>query len=189
MPTHLGSGRVKGGAMQSRLELVRERGGDAAVERVLARLSDADRKTCSHVLTGAWYPFELNGHLDEAIAAEMDIGERVFLLMGEKSAMHNLSAAHRVFVAGRDPHGLLRRAAQIYQAYYDTGRREYEKTGEKKAVLRTYESTAFSKHDCLTVVGWHRKAIEMCGGKNVRIAETKCRTSGADFCEYVCEWD
>ncbi len=175
--------------MQSRLEFVRERGGAPAVERVLARLSDEDRKACAHLLTGAWYPFELNARLDDAIAAEMDIGERVFLLMGEKSAFHNLSGAHRVFAADRDPHGLLRRTAQIYQAYYDSGRREYEKTGEKKAVLRTYDSTTFSKHDCLTVVGWHRKAIEMCGGKNVRVTETKCRTSGAPYCEYVCEWE
>ena len=175
--------------MQSRLEFVRERGGDAAVQRILARLSEEDRKACAHILTAAWYPFDLNERLDDAIAAEMNIGDRVFLLMGEKSATHNLSASHRVFATGRDPHGLLRRAAQIYQAYYDTGRREYEQTGEKRAVLRTYDSKSFSKHDCLTVVGWHRKAIEMCGGNNVRVIETKCRATGGDCCEYVCEWE
>jgi hypothetical protein len=42
-----------------------------------------------------WYPFALNSRLDEAIAAEMGIGEEIFLLIGEKSASHNLSAAHR----------------------------------------------------------------------------------------------
>ena len=189
MGAQVGTGRVKGGAVQSRLEFVRDRGGDEAVQRVLARLSEADRKVCSQLLTGAWYPFELNARLDEAIAAEMDIGDRVFLLMGEKSAAHNLSASHRVFVTDRDPQGLLKRTAQIYQSYYDTGRREYERTADNKAILRTYDSATFSKHDCLTVVGWHRKAIEMCGGKNVRVIETKCRAAGADVCEYVCSWD
>lgn len=185
----IGTGRVKGGAVVSRLEFVRERGGEPAVQRVLARLSVEDRKACSQLLTANWYPFELNARLDEAIAAEMGIGDRVFLLMGEKSAAHNLATAHKVFVADRDPQGLLRRTAQIYKAYYDTGRREYEKLAEKKAVLRTYESETFSKHDCLTIVGWHRKAIEMCGGRNVRVVETKCRATGANVCEYVCEWD
>lgn len=189
MPARVGAGRVKGGAMLSRLEFVRERGGDAAVGRVLARLSEEDRNTCSHILTAAWYPFALNARLDEAIAAEMEIGEQIFVLMGEKSALHNLSGAHRVFAAERRPHDLLRRTPQIYQAYYDTGHREYEKTGEKSAVLRTYDSETFSKHDCLTIIGWHRKAIEMCGGSNVRVRETKCRASGTDVCEYVCEWD
>src|SRR5512133_1169297 len=99
MPPTVGSGRVKGGAMQSRLEFVRERGGEAAVQRVLARLSDEDRKTCTQLFTAAWYPFEVNARLDEAIAGEFDIGERIFVLMGEKSATHNLQGAHRVFVA------------------------------------------------------------------------------------------
>jgi uncharacterized protein (TIGR02265 family) len=182
-------GNVKGGAIKSRLEFVNERGGEAAVQRVLARLAEADRQTCAQILTGKWYPFELNERLDEAIAAEMGIGEQVFLLMGEKSATHNLGASHRVFITDRDPHGLLRRAAQIYQMYYDTGRRTYEKVSETKARLITFDSATFSKHDCLTVVGWHRKAIEMCGGTKVRVTETKCRAKGADVCEYVCEWD
>ena len=181
-------GRVKGGALVSRLEFVRERGGEGAVQRVLERLSDEDRKALGQLLTGAWYPFELNARLDDAIAAEMSIGDKVFLLMGEKSATHNLGSAHKVFVTERDPHGMLRRTAQIYQAYYDTGRREYEKVSDTKAVLRTIDSNTYSVHDCLTVVGWHRKALEMCGGQNVRVVETKCRARGADVCEYVCEW-
>ncbi len=181
-------GRVKGGAIQSRLAFVREHGGEEAAGRVLARLSEEDRKACGRALAAAWYPFDLNERLDDAIAAEMGMGDKVFILMGEKSAAHNLGSTHRVFMTDRDPHGLLRRAAQIYQAYYDTGRREYERLGDHTAALRTYDSATVSKHDCLTVVGWHRKAIEMCGGTNVRVTETKCRARGDNVCEYVCEW-
>src|SRR4051812_9068265 len=110
MTTH--TGRVKGGAILSRLEFVRERGGEAAVQRVLARLSEEDRKASSQLLSGAWYPFDLNARLDEAVAEEFNIGERIFQLMGQKSADHNLRGPHRVFVTERDPHGLLKRSAQ-----------------------------------------------------------------------------
>ncbi len=182
------SGKVKGGAIQSRLAFVRDHGGEGAVERVLERLAEEDRRACEHVFAAAWYPFELNQRLDEAIAAELGMGDKVFILMGEKSATHNLGSTHRAFVTERDPHGLLKRAAQIYQAYYDTGHRTYERLSDTKAVLRTFESETYSTHDCLTVVGWHRKAIEMCGGTNVRVTETKCRARGGDVCEYVCEW-
>jgi uncharacterized protein (TIGR02265 family) len=181
-------GKVKGGVLQARLEFVRENRDAQTAERVLARLSEEDQKVCRHLLVGMWYPFELNERLDDAIAAEMGMGDKVFELMGEKSASHNLTSAHRLFIVDKDPHALLRRAPQIYQMYYDTGHRTYESLGEKKAVLRTFEAATFSRHDCLTVVGWHRKAIEMCGGKNVRVTETKCRANGADVCEYVCEW-
>ena len=115
----------------------------------------------SPILAGGWYPFELNQRLDEAIAAEMGIGDNVFLLMGEKSAVHNLTGPHRALLSPGDPHGLLKRTPQIYQMYYDVGRRTYERAGDKKAILRTYDAPTFSRHDCLTVVGWHRKAIAM----------------------------
>jgi uncharacterized protein (TIGR02265 family) len=182
------SGKVKGGALQSRLEFVRDHRGDDGVERVLGRLSDADRHVCRQILTGGWYAFDLNERMDHAVADEMGMGEKVFLLMGEKSATHNLGKSHKAFVSDKDPHGLLKRAAQIYQAYYDTGRRTYERVADTKAILRTYESATYSVADCLTVVGWHRKAIEMCGGKDARVVETQCRARGAAVCEYECEW-
>jgi uncharacterized protein (TIGR02265 family) len=180
--------KVKGGALLSRLGFVREERGEEGVQRVLARLSDADRSACSPILTGAWYPFELNQRLDDAIAAEMGMGDDIFLVIGENSASHNLAGAHRAMLSAGDPHGLLRRAPQIYQMYYDAGRRTYERLDDNRAVLRTYDAPTFSRHDCLTVVGWHKKAVELCGGKNARVTETKCRVNGADSCEYVCEW-
>ena len=180
--------KVKGGPLLARLSFVRDQRGEAAVQRVLARLSADDQKVASQLLTGGWYPFELNERLDQAVAAEMGIGEKVFLMMGEKSAEQNLAGPHRALIVAGDPHGLLRRTPQIYQMYYDTGRRTYECTGPNRAVIRTFDASSVSRNDCLTVVGWHRKAIEICGGRNARVTETRCRANGADICEYVCEW-
>ena len=90
---------------------------------------------------------------------------------------------------GKDPHGLLRHAASIHQAYYDTGHRTYERTGERSAVLRTHDCASFSRPECLTNVGWHRKAIEICGGKNPRVTDPECRARGDSVCTYVCEWE
>ena len=180
--------RVKGGPLLSRLTFVREHKGEEGVQRVMARLPEADRATCATILTGAWYPFELNERIDAAVAAEMGMGNEVFLMMGEKSAVQNLNGPHKAMLAPNNPHGLLQRAPQIYQMYYDVGRRTYEKATATSAILRTFEAETFSRNDCLTVVGWHRKAIEMCGGKNAKVTETKCRATGAPHCEYVCDW-
>lgn len=180
--------KVKGGALLSRLAFVREHRGEEGVQNVLARLPETDRAACGQILTGGWYPFALNERLDQAVAAEMGMGENVFLLMGEKSAVQNLNGPHKALLSPGDPHGLLRRTPQIYQMYYDTGRRSYDQAGEKKAILRTYDAPVQSRQDCLTVIGWHRKAIELCGGTRVRVTETKCRVSGAECCEFVCEW-
>jgi uncharacterized protein (TIGR02265 family) len=183
-------GHVKGAVLQSRLALLRERGGEEAVHRVLARLTEEDRRSLTSVLLASgWYPFELNERLDRCIAEEVGKSDGAFRMLGAASATHNLGAVHRNFVTRRDPHGLLRQAATIFRLYYDTGRREYERTGDKSAVLRTYDCASFSRADCLTVVGWHEKAIELCGGRKVHVYEPHCRARGDAHCEYVCSWE
>lgn len=184
------AGRVKGAVLLSRLAFVNDELGEQRVAEILAGLPEEDRRVMGGiVLAFAWYPFEINARFDAAIAGAMGIGERVFLALGARSASDNLANAHKSFVKERDPHGLLKHAASIYKLYYDTGHRTYERIGTGKAVLRTLESGTFSRADCLTVVGWHERAIQMCGGLNVHVTETHCRVHGAPMCEYVCEWD
>jgi uncharacterized protein (TIGR02265 family) len=184
--------RIKGGILISRLKYVRDRGGEAALERVIARLDRADQDVLRGILVhGSWYPLALNLRLDDAIADELSPANRsqIFIEMGKKSAEVNLTGAHRIWLCEGDPHGLLAKSSRIYGMYYAVGRRTYEKTGERSAVLRTFEAEQPTAADCLTVVGWYIRAIEMCGGRNVRVRETCCRAYGAAHCEYLCEWE
>lgn len=182
---------IRGAVIASRLKFVREKAGPEARERVLARLPPADQEVLRGWLqSAAWYPFDLNQRLDDAIAAVLspDDRRRVFLEMGRASAEANLLAGQRAFVKPGDPQALLRAAPEIYAAYYAAGRREYERSGETSAVLRTYEAESVTAEDCLTVVGWHLRAIELCGGRDVTVVETRCRARGHAFCEYRCDW-
>jgi hypothetical protein len=175
--------------LKSRLGFVRDNKGAAGLESVLARLPAADRALLDNLLPSSWYAFEINERLDQAIAREMGQGDAIFTVLGERSAADNLAASHRAFVDGQDPHGLLRHAASIHQAYYDTGHRTYERTGERSALLVTHDCASFSRPECLTNMGWHRKAIEVCGGRNPRVSDPQCRARGDAVCAYVCEWD
>jgi uncharacterized protein (TIGR02265 family) len=183
--------RIKGGVIKARLEFVRERAGEAGLEAVLARLPRPDQEVVrGWILPITWYPLEVNLRLDDAIAAVLSPGDRdrIFVEMGRASADSNLAGPQRPYLREGDPHFLLRAMPQIYSAYYQVGRRTYQRTGETLAVLRTYDAEDVTRTDCLTVVGWHQRAIELCGGKAVRVAETRCRTRGDPHCEYHCEW-
>lgn len=185
----MGEKSVKGSVLKSRLSFIDELD-PKSKERIFARLLPEDRATLEGIILPAgWYPFETGARLDASIAEELGGGDALYRELGAKSATDNLSASHRVYVRERDPHGLLKAAASIYRLYYASGHRTYERAGDKKAILRTIGSETFSTEDCLTVVGWHEKAIEMCGGRHPRVRETKCRARGDDCCEYVCEWD
>ena len=87
-----------------------------------------------------------------------------------------------------DPHAFLAKAPLIYSYYYDQGWREYEKTGEREAVLTTRDAETFSAPDCLTVVGWYRRALAMCGANGPRVVEEECRARGGDVCRYRLTW-
>ena len=95
----------------------------------------------------------------------------------------------RAFLRAGDPQGLLSFAEAIYAYYYGEGRRTYQKTGDTTATLTTWDAPPSTPGDCLTVVGWHQRAIELSGGLDARVLETKCRSRGDTVCEYHCSWE
>ena len=182
---------IKGSVLRSRLALVDELAPGDGRERVLARLDRGDRETLESLLASSWYPFDLGCRLDEAIVSELGGGTAVFFeKLGEASAQKNLGAGgvHRGFVVPGDPQAFLAKTPLIYSYYYDQGRREYEKTGESEAVLTTRDAETFSAPDCLTVVGWYRRALEMCGARSPRVVEEECRAKGGAVCRYRLSW-
>jgi hypothetical protein len=39
-----------------------------------------------------------------------------------------------------------------------------------------------------TVVGWYRRALEMCGAQAPRVVEEECRAKGGSVCRYRLSW-
>jgi uncharacterized protein (TIGR02265 family) len=182
--------QIKGSVVKSRLAFVEEHSGKDGVERVLASLPEDDRKALRSVVTVKWYPLALGTRLDEAIVKVLGGGKPEFFeRLGAASAEKNLTTVHKAFVTQGDPHAFLTRTPAIYSMYYEKGRREYEKTGDRSAVLTTHDAEVFSAPDCLTIVGWHRRALEICGARSVRVVEDECRAKGGSVCRYALSWE
>jgi uncharacterized protein (TIGR02265 family) len=182
--------QIKGSVVKSRLAFVEEHSGKEGVQTVLAALPEADRKALASVMTIKWYPLDLGTRLDDAIVRVLGGGRSEFFeRLGAASAEKNLTTVHKAFVTAGDPHAFLARTPAIYSMYYEKGRREYQKTGDKSAVLTTYDAEVFSAPDCLTIVGWHRRALEMSGAQNVRVVEEECRAKGGAVCRYAIAWE
>ena len=192
MATDGATARIKGSVLITRLNLLKNQGGVERLQQVLQRLPAADRKVLEGVIMPiGWYPLELNLRLDGAIADVLSPKDRskAFVDMGRASAEQNLNGPHHVFIRKGDPHFLLSHAPEIYRLYYAVGSRTYEKIGPKTAVLRTMGAESVTEADCLTIIGWYQRAIEMSGGRDVRIDHPKCRARGNGHCEYHCSWD
>ncbi|KFA89488.1 TIGR02265 family protein [Archangium violaceum] len=192
MATDGTAARIKGSVLITRLNLLMKQGGTGRVQQVLQRLSPADRKLLEGVIMPiGWYPLELNLRLDAAIADALSPRDRnkAFVEMGRASAEENLNGPHHVFIRKGDPHFLLSHAPEIYRLYYAVGSRTYEKAGPRSAVLRTLGAESVTEADCLTIVGWYERAIEMSGGREVRVEQKMCRARGGVYCEYHCSWE
>jgi len=182
--------QIKGAVLKSRLAFVERHSGRAAVERVLATLPPDAQRTLGMLFTSNWYPFGLGKALDDAIVQVVGGGRPEFFeRLGEASAETNLATIHSSYITRDDAHGFLAKSPSIYSLYYETGRREYQQTGPKECVLVTHDAETFSAPDCLTVVGWYRKALEMCGVHGVRIVEEECRATGGAVCRYRVGWE
>ena len=55
-------------------------------------------------------------------------------------------------------------------------------------VLTTYDAPDVNANDCRTVVGWYRRALELCGASEVKVRETECRALGGTVCRYEVSW-
>jgi hypothetical protein len=181
---------VKGSVLLSRRAFVQKHFGHEAWDQVLAALPAEDRAVlCGMLLNVAWFPFKLGERLDATIVRILGKGdEKVFQRIGQVSADENLNGAHKHFLAAGSPEKFLRQTSEIYKFYYDSGYRTYEPDGPTGAVLTTYEADTFSRMDCLTIIGWHTRALEMLGAKDVQMKEETCRANGADFCRYRVRW-
>jgi uncharacterized protein (TIGR02265 family) len=182
--------KIKGQILGSRRDFVKEHFGDGGWEKVLGALPVAEQEQLrGTILATAWFPFDLGKRLDKEIVDNLGKGSSiVFEELGVKSAQKNLNGVHKTFLAPGDPQAFMNKAATIYRYYYDTGRREYEETGPLSGVITTFEAETFSLPDCLTVIGWYKEALRMCGAKEVTAAEEECRANGGSCCRYRFEW-
>jgi uncharacterized protein (TIGR02265 family) len=182
---------VKGNVLLARLAFVREHFGEDAIERVVSTLPEADRFVLRGMIGNVgWYPLELAKQLDEAIVRVLGGGNSsVFEEIGAASAQKNLTTVHKLSLTVGNPQHFLAQTPVIYKLYYDQGSREYQQTGPTSGILTTHDAETFSAADCLTVIGWHKEALKMCGAVNVSMVEEECRALGGKVCRYRVRWD
>jgi uncharacterized protein (TIGR02265 family) len=186
-----GSTTIRGTVLIARLAYVRKKAGEPRLLAILDSLPATDQAILKKPLWDAgFYPFELNVRLDAAIAKELSPRDpdRALIEMGRASAEENLNGAQKIFLAPGDPQRFMAMAPQIYDFYYTSGHRTYERDGADGAVLRTFGAEATTAGDCLTVLGWYERALELCGAREVRSWQAKCRARGDAHCEYRFGW-
>lgn len=182
--------KIKGNILLSRVAFVKDHFGQEGVEKVYAALPAEDQALLKGMISNVgWYPFEAGKRLDQAIVQVLGGGDmKIFEEIGAASAVQNLTTVHKLFLRLGNPQAFLAQTPVLYKLYYDAGRREYQQTGANSGVMTTHDADTYSTADCMTIMGWYKKALEMCGAKNVVMTEETCRAKGGDVCRYQISW-
>src|SRR6185503_1738635 len=181
---------VKGAAIAARLRFVRERYGEAGVQRLLAALPPGYRDMIeARVLPQAWVPYDL--FIEVLVQADQQFGHGDLALcfeMGQYAAEVNLPTIYRVFYRFGSPAFVLSKAARLWSVHYDSGALvpHDEGNGVFRICIERFEQP--HRAHCLSVLGWAVKSIELSGGRVQRAEEARCRTRGDAACDLALTW-
>jgi hypothetical protein len=177
--------------MTSRVLWVQLEHGDAGMQRLIAQSSLDLRIGLENGFHKArWYPYELFIELNiviDRLFGQGDLG--LVRTLGRFGADANLTTIYRLFYKLGSVQWILGRAVRLWSAHYDSGYLEVATRGPKQAILRMRGFASPHPAHCLSVAGWAERSIELSGGKQTKLEETKCRNKGEELCQLDCSWD
>jgi predicted hydrocarbon binding protein len=180
---------VKGIVLKTRLDYVEKTFGERACSRVIASLSPEGRAALEHgVLISSWYPVSLS--VEMLLAIDRLFGKddlELIRTMGNHSARIGLSSVYESFGKKRNAHFANRMTPVMWKQYYDAGEMQVEAVGEGKAIVRIRDFPEPHRALCMGTLGWLEAANKIWGVQGAQVKETKCRTLGESYCEFVVE--
>jgi hypothetical protein len=180
---------VKGMALSTRVDFIRERFGADAYARVLTAVTPKTREILEGmVLPQMWVP--MVEYADFLTTTDRLLGKgdlELVVEMGRYAAARNLPTIYKVFLRFASPIYVMSKATSIWNLNYDSGRLVTEERGPTTAYLRV-EVDRPSCAQCASVRGWAEGAAAVCGVSDVRSKKLECRSAGGKACDFLLTW-
>ncbi|PYQ31103.1 MAG: hypothetical protein DMF56_04150 [Acidobacteria bacterium] len=184
----LAGGRVKGAMVRAHLQFVRDRIGEAALERTLAAIPESVAAEVNGILVSSWCKFESLVVLDQTIARVS--GREPHMVMrelGRHSAQINLSTLYRAFHRD-DIHEFFRHSATLHRQFQDFGDCVYEQLGPASGRMSIRGAKCFSPTYCSSEAGYLEEVIATHGGTSAHVSESACQCANDDHCVFELRW-
>jgi len=183
--------RVKGSALRSSMNFLRENFPPETALRILNGLPDEDRKVLGGtILMSDWYRAEILFGLMHAMTGETsEKPEDLFIRLGRQSCEDGLNTIYKIFFKVGTTSFILKHVAQVWNNYYDEGKMLLLDSTPMTAHLRLEGAHLPDAAMCIRVSGWMMRAVELSGGKNVRIDHASCAHRKDPDCEWKARWE
>jgi hypothetical protein len=176
--------KVKGIAVRTKLDYVRERHGTAAEAEVKAGL---DRyKSLMPLLDSSWYPFALYDDVLRVIATRFFAGHLTGLReVGTHSAQSALTSVYKSFARSGNVAAFFERIGALYSTYYNLGQMQatFDPTGAGCTILLS-GAPVYSPADLEVSAGFFVGACKLLGKPGARCSFR----SAKDSVHYELRW-
>lgn len=180
--------KIKGTKVRSKLEYVRDVHGEEKAQAVLGALPQDQRGRVSSILEIGWYPQDVYERLLEALVDGVAGGdERELDRVGAYSAERQSRGAYSVYFRGKKPADLLEAMAPMHGMLNDPGNMRVERRTDHHVTLWV-SSPRGQVHSCRVARAFYRRAVELCGGREVTVREVECSGRDAPACRFEVRW-
>ena len=160
-------------------------------EEWLNSLSDSSKKIIANtILDSALYDIE-----DAAIFPTKSICKLFFnnndkgaWELGRFSVDVGIKGIYKIFFNIFSINTLISKGSRIMSSYYNGCETEVKKLGNGSAYMRIIKFGKPNHLIELRIGGWIERAMELCGGKNIKIEIVKSLTRGDNVTEYQFNW-
>jgi hypothetical protein len=180
---------IKGTVLLDTLAAIKVRAGEKELAKIVERLSGEARAVFEGPLySSTWYSLDAFAEFLEADIQETANGDReVLSKRSEKVVEGQLSGIYRIFVKVGTPGFVITRISAIHATYFK-GVQIIPEIEEHQATIKY---VGFQKqHEIMqpVIIGFFRKALELCGAKEVGLDFTVPIAQGREYSELTISW-
>ena len=181
---------IKGTVLLDTLAAIKARAGEDELVKVIRGLSSKARIVFEgEIYSSSWYSLDAFAEFLEVDIRETGNGDREQLSRrSEKVTEAQLSGVYKVFVKIGTPGFVISRISAVHATYF-RGVQIIPEIEQNQAIIKY---VGFQKqHEILQyiIIGFFRKALEMCGAKNATMSFTVPMTDGREYSELTIRWD
>ena len=181
---------VKGSGLGNTQKYIREKYGQAVLDKVYAAMAEPARTEVAKSLATAWYPVEHIADFIRAIKSVIGPNDQdINFKISNESAKYTFSLIYKVFFKLGSPQFIMGKVSSVWSTLCSGGKLEITDKSDKHLVLRLSDFAYRDPEYCgQRLRGWFQAPLELSGCQIVENRHTACASKGASYCEWRIAW-
>lgn len=181
--------QIKGTVLLDTIAAIKARAGESEFTKIVQGLSGEARTLFEgSIYSSTWYPLDAFVDFLEVDIQQTANGDREVLTeRSEKVIEKQLSGIYKIFVKVGSPGFVIKRISAVHATYFE-GVEIIPEMENHKAVIKY---VGFQKHHAImeyAIIGFYRKALELCGAKEVALHFSVPIAEGDAYSELKIRW-